>query len=216
MDKSPSTTGSAKPGTAKRPVPSRVRLRQFTAKAARWLHIYLSMASFSIILFFAVTGLTLNHPTWFANQQKTIDHKGQLPAALLTPDPDKLAVAEYLRAHETLHGAVSDFRTDDTQVTVSWKAPGYTADAFIDRTTGKYDLTEVRSGFLAVINDLHRGAETGTAWHALIDASALFLTAVSLTGLTLMFFVYKRRTAGYLLAAAATLLCLILYRLATH
>jgi hypothetical protein len=28
---------------------------------SRWLHIYLSMASFGILFFFAVTGLTLNH-----------------------------------------------------------------------------------------------------------------------------------------------------------
>jgi hypothetical protein len=35
-----------------------------TASIARWLHIYLSMISFVIILFFAVTGLTLNHADW--------------------------------------------------------------------------------------------------------------------------------------------------------
>ena len=28
---------------------------------SRWLHIYLSIASFGILFFFAVTGLTLNH-----------------------------------------------------------------------------------------------------------------------------------------------------------
>ena len=219
MAQSPSTTANANPTAIKPPIARGVRLRQLTAKATRWLHLYLSMASFAIILFFAVTGLTLNHPTWFANAQKTTAHHGRLPAALLAslpnqPDPDKLAVAEYLRAHEALHGAVSDFRTDDSQITVSWKAPGYTADAFIDRATGKYDLTEVRSGFLAVLNDLHRGAETGAAWHTLIDISALFLIAVSLTGITLLYFVYKHRVAGYLLAAAAAALCLLLYRLA--
>ena len=44
-----------------------------TAIAARWLHIYLSMVSFAILFFFAVTGITLNHAEWF----KTISGGGQ-------------------------------------------------------------------------------------------------------------------------------------------
>ena len=31
------------------------------ASVTRWLHLYLSVVSFVLILFFAVTGLTLNH-----------------------------------------------------------------------------------------------------------------------------------------------------------
>ncbi len=38
---------------------------------SRWLHIYLLMASFGVLFFFAVTGLTLNHAEWFNNQQRT-------------------------------------------------------------------------------------------------------------------------------------------------
>jgi FAD:protein FMN transferase len=38
---------------------------------SRWLHIYLSMVSFTIVLFFAATGFTLNHQDWFTRQQKT-------------------------------------------------------------------------------------------------------------------------------------------------
>ena len=30
----------------------------------RWLHVYVSMLSFRAILFFAITGITLNHPEW--------------------------------------------------------------------------------------------------------------------------------------------------------
>ncbi len=52
---------------------------------------------------------------------------------------------------------MSDFRVDDTQCSVSLKGPGYTADVFIDRATGSYDLTETRNDFFAVMNDLHKG-----------------------------------------------------------
>ncbi len=37
-------------------------LKRRLAKYSRWLHIYVSMTSFVIVFFFAVTGWTLNHP----------------------------------------------------------------------------------------------------------------------------------------------------------
>jgi hypothetical protein len=201
----------------RKPVSRGTRLRVATAKTARWLHIYLSMVSFAVILFFAATGLTLNHPTWFANQQKTDERHGVVTAELLRASggeqADKLGIVEMLRSRERVHGAVSDFRVDDQQIAVSFKAPGYTADAFIDRATGKYDLTEVRSGFVAVVNDLHKGSETGAGWRLLIDASAMFLVLVSLTGLLLICFLYKRRSSGLILAAAGAGICLLVYRL---
>ena len=40
-------------------------LQRQLAVWSRWLHIYLSLISFGAILFFSVTGLTLNHPDWF-------------------------------------------------------------------------------------------------------------------------------------------------------
>ena len=126
--------------------------------------------------------------------------------------PDKLAVVEQLRREHNLRAAVSDFRNDDDQSDVTFKGPGYTADCFIERPSGKYQLIETRSGAMAVINDLHRGASTGKSWSWVIDVSAILLTLVSVTGLTLMFFVYKRRVAGYALAAAAAVLIAVLLR----
>jgi hypothetical protein len=182
---------------------------------SRWLHIYLSMVSFAIVLFFAVTGLTLNHADWFANSEKTIRSTGQMPHEWLrapnNTEPAKLEIVEHLRSSNKLHGAVSDFCVEDNQISVSFKGPGYTADAFIDRDTNRYDIVEVRNGFIAVINDLHKGRDAGKVWSGLIDASAILLTLVSLTGLLLLFFVYKRRTSGLILAAAATVVCYFIY-----
>jgi uncharacterized protein len=217
-------TESAKPETKLKhppkpePKPRSPRpVRREIAIISRWLHIYLSMASFGVVLFFAVTGLTLNHPDWFAGREKTDQRHGQAPAALLhstSPDgADKLGLVELFRNREHIQGALSDFRVDDQQIAVSFRAPGYTADAFIDRTTGKYDLTEVRNGFIAVINDLHKGRDAGKVWSVVIDISAIFLTLVSLTGLILIWFIYKRRTAGLILATITSLICIVLYRL---
>jgi uncharacterized protein len=195
------TTVSTKP---------RARGKRVVAVTARWLHIYLSMASFTLVFFFAATGLTLNHPDWFSSQ-KTVESHGVLPKTTLA---DKLAVVEAFRAHDHVHGGVTDFRVDDAQVSVSFRAPGYTADAFIDRGTGKYDLTVVQSSFVAVMNDLHKGRDAGKAWGVLIDISAVLLVLVSLTGLILIWFIYRRRTSGLLLAGLATVCFLVLWHFA--
>jgi uncharacterized protein len=58
-----------------------------------------------------------------------------------------------------------------------------------------------------------RGQATGKVWSAVIDASAILLCLVSLTGLILIWFIHKRRTAGLTLAALGAILCYLAYRL---
>jgi uncharacterized protein len=55
------------------------RLNLRLAALMRWTHIYFSMFSMAAILFFSVTGLTLNHPTWFFGAtDRSVQAKGQL------------------------------------------------------------------------------------------------------------------------------------------
>jgi len=201
------TTTSARP-----PMPRRVTLRQKTAMVSRWLHIYLSMVSFAIVLFFAVTGLTLNHQEWFEKDVKTAVVKGVMPVDLLTR-PDQLRIVEFMRNTNHISGAVGELHTDESQFTVSFRGPGYTADATVERVSGKYEVVETRNGFWAVMNDLHKGRDTGKTWKTLIDISAVLLTLVSLTGLMLIFFLYKKRTPGLLVGLAGLLVCMVMYRL---
>ena len=172
------------------------------ASVSRWLHIYLSMVSFAILLFFAVTGLTLNHASWFDGQERTANFKGSVDVRWVKGDVAKLEIVEYLRRVHHITGALHDFRIDDSQCSVSFKGPGYAADASIDRSSGAYEMTETRMGFWAVVNDLHKGRDTGRAWAAVIDISAVLMTLVSLTGFVLIFFLLKRRFSGLLIFAA--------------
>ncbi len=89
----------------------------------RWLHIYLSMFGLAAVLFFSVTGLTLNHPDWFPTVgERTIEAEGKVrPEWLNRADPfsssesgaaydpaariAKLEIVEYLRATHAIHGA---------------------------------------------------------------------------------------------------------------
>lgn len=186
-----------------------------TAMLVRWLHIYLSMVSFALIFFFAVTGLTLNHAERFTGKVSTVEVSGALnPAWVRDPDTlkvDKLSVVEYLRKTHGISAAMSDFRIDDEQVGVSFKGPGFAADAFVDRATGKYQLTKTSAGFIGLINDLHKGRDTGHAWSVFIDVAAVLLSVVSLTGLLLLLFLKKRRASGLWIAAAGLALASLVY-----
>jgi uncharacterized protein len=185
------------------------------AHLARWLHTYLSMLSFTILLFFAATGLTLNHAEWFEGQRNSARYQGTLDTAWMkSSDPKAVQedkIVAYLRRVHGIKGAVSDVHVDETQCEFLFKGPGYEADASIDRTTGKYDLTVSRFGLIAVLNDLHKGRDTGDKWSAIIDFSAVLMMLVSLTGLTLIFFLNKRRLFGLLIAATGALLCYLAY-----
>ena len=181
------------------------------AVVSRWLHIYLSMVSFAVLLFFAVTGLMLNHADWFAKQQRTAQHKGAVDLKWLKPDVDKLQVVEHLRTVDGVKGALAELRLEDSQVSASFKGPGYSADAFIDRDTGKYELSETRMGVAAVLNDLHKGRDSGKAWAWLIDISAILMTLLSLTGLVLIFYLARRRVSGLVALAAGAVICGLAY-----
>jgi len=173
------------------------------------------MLSFALLLFFAVTGLTLNHAEWFDSQQRPVIYHGTLNKAWVnTSDPGAIAKNElvnYFRRIYRTRGALSDFHVDGEQCEVLFKGPGYEADATIDRATGKYDLSVSPFSLVAVLNDLHKGRDTGKKWSAVIDFSAVLMTLVALTGLTLIFFLHKRRFSGLVLVAVGALLCFLVY-----
>jgi hypothetical protein len=191
--------------------------RREMARVSRWLHIYLSMVSFAVLLFFAVTGLTLNHADKWGGEIKTRKAKGTVNAQWVNrPDTNtiaKLEVVEYLRKTHHIKGSVDEFRTDERECTVAFKGPGYSADVFITRETGEYELAESRTGLLGIINDLHKGRDTGSAWSLIIDISAILMTLVSLSGIILICFIRKRRFSGLVLAVIGTFLAWFIYAL---
>jgi hypothetical protein len=198
-------------GVSRAAAPATVFWKRQTMVLSRWLHIYLSMVSFGILFFFAATGLTLNHVEWFAKQQHTTQLRGAMDARFLGKDVAKLEIVEFLRNKYGIHGAVKDFQVEDADCSIAFKGPGYSADVFIDRASGRYELTENRMGFFAVLNDLHKGRDTGKAWQVIIDISAVLMTVVSLTGLLLIFFLQKKRFSGLMALAAGVVLCYLAY-----
>lgn len=194
----------------------RVRRSWYVRSAAifRWLHIYLSMLSFSGLMFFAITGITLNHPTWFgADQQSIRDEQGEVPASALAGEIDRLSIAEQVRNDHRLRGVVAEFEADEYEVMIVFKGPGYAADVFVDRETGSYTVTETTTGVMAVLNDLHKGRDSGLGWSWVIDLSAALMVLVSVSGFGLLFYLRKRRVTGVVTAVVGTVLLIVAWAL---
>jgi hypothetical protein len=177
------------------------------------------MFSLMIVLFFSATGITLNHPDWFAGSgPRETRVEGRLPAEWLAAgvaDQDKVArleIVEHLRKENGVRGALEEFRVDETECMVSFKSPSYSADAFIDRTTGTYQVTTIEEGAVAYLNDLHKGRHSGGIWSGLIDVSAVFLVLISVTGLSLIFYLKRIRIAALLTATAGFVLVTLIAR----
>jgi len=185
--------------SVKAPRPLNLRIHS----AIRWIHTYISLVTLLIVLFFSITGLTLNHTEWSSGGVVEKQVTGSMDVKWLdSTAPDKLNIAEKLRQDHSLRGHVDEIRIDDRECTVMFKAPGYAADAFIDVKTGSYQMTIAEEGKLAVMNDLHKGRHSGKLWGVLIDASAILLTIISLSGLGLLFFLKRIRTGGLIVVAA--------------
>lgn len=163
-----------------------------------------------IVLFFSITGLTLNHAEWSSSGVVEKQVTGSMDVKWLdSAAPDKLNIAEKLRQDHSLRGHVDELRVDDRECTVMFKAPGYAADAFIDVKTGQYQMTIAEEGKLAVMNDLHKGRHSGKLWGVIIDASAILLTVISLSGLGLLFFLKRIRTGGLVVVAAGAVALIV-------
>lgn len=183
----------------------------------RWLHIYLSLFGFATILFFSVTGITLNHPTWFGGVGETTEpFNGTVDTAWLgvegEREPDWLRLAEYIRATHQLQGMVGDVRDDGAELSLAFEGPAYAADVLVQREGGQYEGTITRHGMVALINDLHKGRDTGIPWSVVIDLSAVLMAVSAITGLVLLYSIKRKRVAGTLTALAGTLVLWLAYR----
>lgn len=200
---------------------------QFAA-AVRWLHIYVSLLGFTALVFFSITGITLNHPSWFGvNADRVTEHRGEMPAAWLHPTTTaptdqqgevdhsahvaKLEIVEHLRNTHGIRGAVGEFRADEYECLIVFKGPGYAADVVINRETNQYTASVTTMGVVAVINDLHKGRDSGAAWSWVIDITALVTIFVSVTGIILLFYIRRKRFWGTLTAVAGTVVLGVVY-----
>lgn len=187
---------------------SGVTRRRSMAWWMRWAHVYVSMISLFVVLFFGLTGITLNHQEWtFGTEPVSSDTTGTLPASLVGDDePDFLGVSEYLRSTYDVRGQVSAYRDDGTKATIAYAGPGYRAQVSFDLQDGSFALSEQDQGWITVFNDLHKGRDTKSSWRWLVDVSGALLIVVGVTGLAIQLYMRKRRTRALVSALVGTII----------
>jgi len=191
--------------------PPRRRRRKSTAYWMRVIHVYSSVICLLVVLFFATTGVTLNHPGWtFGLDGKETTLEGTLPASFSTADGiDFLVVAEHVRVEHGVKGFVDDHRADDREGRVSFKGPGYDADVQFGVIDGNYELTVYEEGLIGVLNDVHKGRGTNSAWARVIDVTGLGLILVAVSGLGIQVLTAKRRRLALSLAGIGSIAAVV-------
>jgi len=177
--------------------PRRGELRRAVLRYARSLHTYLSMLATVLFLFFGTTGFMLNHPGWFhLDDTRTVESSLTVPAGPIEAK-DKLGVVEFLRAHGAT-GAVQpfDWPGEGEPFHIAFKSPHGQCDADITLPGGEAQLSVQTRGVAGLVTRLHTAKEAGPGWRLLLDATAILLVSVCVTGLILWQSLPKRRTVG--------------------
>lgn len=184
-----------------------------TLRLLRSWHGYLSAFSFLILLFFAVTGILLNHPT--LSQAKppilTQAYVALTPAQvkLLATSPDYgQELYKISAAHARLEGKLVNAQRDGDEVLI--RLQGIRGGSLIqaDLAKAKVDISVDRQYFLAIIGELHRTERAGPVWQVFVDAVGILLIAVAVLGMSLFLSMRFRLRTALILSGASLVLML--------
>lgn len=176
----------------KKPKPTMSLKGEFYRQSRIW-HGYLSAFAFLALIFFAVTGLLLNHPEWFktSGDKPAIDRTVTVSAADLArataaSDPSRV-LAEAVARQVKLRGAYQSGEVIDGLAMIRLEGVTGSSDVEVDLESGEAQVTLQRADAVTTLNDLHRGKNAGAAWKLVIDLSAVVVLALSLIGYVLFF-----------------------------
>ncbi len=171
------------------------RKRAFWAKKLHQWHWISSAICLIGMLFFALTGITLNHATLIPSDSQAEVREvplsnevglvlSVLPREGSAPLPDGLRRWAETALLIDLDTVSAEFSEDE--IYVSLPRPGGDAWLSIDRhgKTARYE--ESRRGWISWLNDLHKGRHTGLAWVIFLDVFSAACVVFCVTGLLLL------------------------------
>jgi uncharacterized protein len=179
-------------------------------KWARTLHIYVSLLGFLMFLFFAVTGITLNHDSFGFDKVQSTTAQVKLPLAVVRTS-DQGTIVNGLREAANVHMPVSQYSAQGDEINVAFAGPGKRVQVVIHAADGTADVTYESRGWAGLLADLHKGAESGPMWRAFLDTISAMLGFSSLTGIIMLLALPKRQRMGLLAATAGTVIIILIY-----
>lgn len=187
-----------------------------TLSLARLIHVYVSMALLTLLLFFSVTGITLNHPEWFSSHQAqvleselTIDTIAKLALSndQITSEQQQVITSEVEQAFAvSLHNTKPELMSGELFYSI--KQAGKSASIAVDLETGDAFFEQTHYGWWAVLNDLHKGRNTSNFWGWIIDFSSVLFIVFAITGFILAM-PQKRFHRTLIVSVSSTLLAII-------
>lgn len=207
-------------GTATKPAPRKKSRKSFWLKQLHTWHWVSSAISLVGLLLFAVTGFTLNHAAEIEGSPVTVEKKVQLPAPLLAsikpddaPDAKKplpKPVADWVQTNLPVTRATGEAEWSSGEIYLALPRPGGDGWVAIDRETGEVTNETTNRGWIAWLNDLHKGRNAGTVWKWFIDIFVVACVVFSLTGLILLQLHARHRPSTWPLVAAGLIIPAIL------
>lgn len=185
--------------------------KSFWLKQLHTWHWMSSAISLIGLLLFAITGFTLNHAAEIEATPASVERAALLPPPLLAqvkpddaPDSKKpipTPVAQWIEGHIKLDARGEAEWSADT-VYLAKPRPGGDGWISIDRETGEVTSEVSSRGWVAYLNDLHKGRNSGTVWKWFIDIFVLACIIFTLTGLVLLWMHSKHRKSTWPLVFA--------------
>ncbi len=185
-------------------------------RTSRMLHAYISAFAFLALMFFSFTGILLNHPEWLQGKKPAEQSvTGQVPStaiagAMKAEDQPKALAAEVAKRIKP-RGAYSSGEMLDGEAMLRFEGATGATDVILDLETGKAEATIQPATATSIINDLHKGKNTGLVWKLLIDVTAILVLALSVIGYVLFFSLRFRLKTSLILTAVSLAVFVGLY-----
>ncbi|MET0137042.1 MAG: PepSY-associated TM helix domain-containing protein [Sphingobium sp.] len=185
-----------------------------------WISSAICMAG---LLLFAITGFTLNHAASIEAQPKTVTREAHLSPALIArlamakngvPLSDDMAAGVEKETQVSVAGR--DVEVSDGELTVDLAAPGVDSYLTVDLASGDASYERIHRGVIAVLNDLHKGRDSGPVWGWFIDIIAVGCILFSLTGLGLLWIHARGRAWTWPLTTVGFVIPIILFLIFVH
>lgn len=198
-------------GTAATPAKVKRSRKSFWLKQLHTWHWMSSAVSLVGLLLFAITGFTLNHAAEIEASPASIERAAQLPPALLAkvkpddaPDSKKPLPADVAKfvGEKLQMPATGDAEWSIDTVYLALPRPGGDGWISIDRETGAVTSEVSSRGWIAYLNDLHKGRNSGPVWKWFIDIFVFACIVFTLTGLVLLWMHSKHRKSTWPIVAA--------------